>query len=102
MWVLPDTEGVDPSYEQLDINPQLAWGGLVPVASGRGLDAAIRIHQRHATLWAGRLGPGETVAVPDARLGPRLRGRGTATLDGAPLLGAGRRRPAHRRPGARR
>jgi len=89
MWVLPDTEGVDPSYEQLDINPQLARGGLVPVASGRGREAAIRIHQRHATLWVGRLHPGETVAVPDARFAHVYVAGGMATLDGAPPLGAG-------------
>src|SRR4029079_3015766 len=35
MWVLPDTERVRPSYEQLDINKELEKGGLVPVASGR-------------------------------------------------------------------
>ena len=27
MWVLPDTERVDPSYEQLDINGELAQLG---------------------------------------------------------------------------
>ena len=35
MWVPPDTESIDPSYEQLDINGELAKGGLVPVASGQ-------------------------------------------------------------------
>ena len=35
MWVLPDTEGIDPGYQQLDINPELDKGGLVPIASGR-------------------------------------------------------------------
>ena len=64
MWVLPDTERVDPGYEQLDINAELDRGGLVPIASGRGHDAAI-IRQRDAVLWGGRLQPGETVAVPD-------------------------------------
>ena len=85
MWVLPDTEGIDPSYEQLDINPQLSRGGLVPVASGKGLDAAISLRQRHATLWAGRLRPGEEVTVPDARFAHVYVARGEATLDQAPL-----------------
>jgi len=89
MWVLPDTEGIDPSYEQLDINPQLARGGLVPVASGKGLDAAIRIRQRHATLWAGRLAPEEAVAVPDARFAHVYVARGAAALDAAGSLAAG-------------
>ena len=34
MWVLPDTQGVPPGYEQRDMNEVLAAGGLVPLASG--------------------------------------------------------------------
>ena len=60
MWVLPDTEGVDPGYQQLDINPELDKGGLVPIASGRGHESAIAIRQKNAVLWGGRLKPGET------------------------------------------
>jgi redox-sensitive bicupin YhaK (pirin superfamily) len=36
MWVLPDTERVDPGYEQLDVNGDRDRGGLVPIASGQG------------------------------------------------------------------
>jgi hypothetical protein len=85
MWVLPDTESVDPGYEQLDISPQLARGGLVPVASGKGLAGAIRLRQRRATLWAGRLAAGEAVFVPDARFAHVYLARGTAALDGETL-----------------
>ena len=60
MWVVPDTAGVEPGYEQLDISGELASGGLVPVASGQGHEAAISIHQRDATLFAARLDPGAT------------------------------------------
>jgi redox-sensitive bicupin YhaK (pirin superfamily) len=67
MWVPPDTKSIDPGYQQLDINDQLAKGGLVPIASGKGHDAAISIHQRDAVLWGGRLHAGETVAIPDDR-----------------------------------
>jgi len=80
MWVVPDTESVDPSYEQLDINTELARGGLVPIASGRGHDAAIRIRQRGAVLWGGRLQPGEQVNVPDARQIHLYVARGAAQL----------------------
>jgi redox-sensitive bicupin YhaK (pirin superfamily) len=66
MWVVPDTARIRPGYAQLDINSELAKGGLVPVASGRGHDAAIAIRQDGATLWAGRLKAGEAVALPDA------------------------------------
>ena len=55
MWVLPDTESIDPGYEQLDINPELGRGGLVPIASGKGHEAAISIRQKGAVLWGGRL-----------------------------------------------
>ena len=80
MWVVPDTESVDPSYEQLDINAEMARGGLVPIASGRGHDAAIRIRQRGAVLWGGRLQPGERVTVPDARQVHLYVARGAAQL----------------------
>ena len=89
MWVLPDTERVDPSYEQLDINGELSRGGLVPVASGRGHDAAISIRQEGAVLWGGRLQPGETAAVPDARFAHLFVARGALDLEGARRLEAG-------------
>lgn len=86
MWVPPDTESVDPSYEQLDINTELARGGLVPIASGRGHDAAISIRQKGAVLWGGRLQPGEAVVVPDARHVHVYLARGEADLAGAGRL----------------
>lgn len=66
MWVVPDTAGIEPGYEQLDVNDRLAGGGLVAVASGRGHEGAIRIHQQGAVMWVGRLSDGETVTLPDA------------------------------------
>jgi redox-sensitive bicupin YhaK (pirin superfamily) len=89
MWVYPDTESVAPSYEQLDINAELDRGGLVPIASGKGHDAAISIRQRDAVLWGGRLGPSERVTVPEDRHVHVFVARGTADLDGAGALAAG-------------
>ncbi len=89
MWVLPDTESINPGYEQLDVSSQLAKGGLVPVASGRGHDAAISIRQKNAVLWAGRLKPGEAVKVPDARSAHLYVAKGSAGLEGAGTLGEG-------------
>jgi redox-sensitive bicupin YhaK (pirin superfamily) len=66
MWVVPDTAKVQPAYAELDINSELDRGGLIPVASGQGHDAAISIRQDGAVLWAGRLKAGETVKLPDA------------------------------------
>jgi hypothetical protein len=87
--VVPDTESVAPSYAQLDLNDELANGGLIPVASGRDHDAAIPIRQRDATLWAGRLQPGETVSVPDAPFGHVFVAVGDVDLEGAGTLHAG-------------
>jgi redox-sensitive bicupin YhaK (pirin superfamily) len=64
MWVLPDAAGVAPGYEQRDVNESLAGGQLVPVASGKGHEGAISIHQKDAVLWGGRLAPASTVDVP--------------------------------------
>jgi len=89
MWVLPDTRGIEPGYEQLDVNDALAAGGLVPVASGRGHEGAVVIHQRDAVLWAGRLAPGTEVTVPDAAHVHVFVAVGTAALDGAGELGTG-------------
>ena len=89
MWVVPDKESVDPSYEQLDINPQLDRGGLVPVASGRGHHAAIKIRQAGAVLWGGRLSPGQTVRIPEAAVAHLFIAKGGATLAGAGPLSAG-------------
>ena len=89
MWVLPDTESVDPGYQQLDVNAELDRGGLVPIASGQGHDAAIAIRQRDAVLWGGRLAPGEAVAVPDAPHTHLFVARGSAALEGAGELAEG-------------
>lgn len=89
MWVLPDRERIKPSYEQLDINPQLKQGGLIPIASGKGHEAAITIQQRNAVLWGGRLKPSEAVQIPDAPHVHLFIATGSATLEGAGALEQG-------------
>lgn len=89
MWILPDTEKVSPSYEQLDINPPLNKGGLVPIASGRGHNAAISIRQKDAVLWGSRLKPGETAQVPDARFVHIFIAKGSVDLEEAGILSTG-------------
>jgi redox-sensitive bicupin YhaK (pirin superfamily) len=89
MWVPPDTESIDPGYQQLDINDELAKGGLVPIASGQGHDAAISIHQRDAVLWGGRLHAGETVTIADDRHVHVFVAIGTAELEAAGPLETG-------------
>lgn len=89
MWVPPDTAGIEPGYEQRDINDALAKGGLHPIASGQGHPHAIAIHQHEAVLWGGRLEPGESVSIPDAMHVHVFVARGQADLDGAGELGEG-------------
>jgi len=89
MWVVPDTERIDPGYEQSDINAELDRGGLQPIASGQDHDAAISIRQRDATLWGGRLKPGETVTVPDGRNAHLFVAAGSVELEGAGVLAEG-------------
>ena len=89
MWVVPDTESIKPSYEQLDINPQLAKGGLVPIASGKNHSAAIRIRQKDAVLWVAQLKAGESVQVPDAPFVHVYVAKGKVQLQNAGTLSAG-------------
>jgi redox-sensitive bicupin YhaK (pirin superfamily) len=89
MWVVPDEARISPGYEQLDIGAELARGGLVPVASGRGHDAAISIRQRDAVLYASRLGPGDFVALPAAPFVHVYVAKGAVSLEGAGDLAAG-------------
>lgn len=89
MWVPPDAEHITPGYQQLDVNSQLNKGGLVPIASGRGHEAAISIRQKGAVLWGGRLGSGETVIVPDAPYVHVFVAKGSTRLEQASVLNTG-------------
>ena len=86
MWVVPAETGIRPGYEQLDVNERLDAGGLVPVASGRGHEGAITIHQPGAVMWVGRLGDGETVALPDAPYVHLFVARGSVSLGSDTLV----------------
>ncbi len=89
MWVVPDENKISPGYSQLDINSELARGGLVPVASGKGHDAAIGIKQENAVLWAGRLKPAERVKLPDAAFVHLYVPVGSVDLEGSGNLDEG-------------
>ncbi len=85
MWVVPDTAGVEPGYQQLDVNDRLAEGGLQLVAAGDGRDGAIHIHQRNAAMWVGRLTEGEQAALPAAPFVHVFVARGEVALGDAAL-----------------
>jgi redox-sensitive bicupin YhaK (pirin superfamily) len=92
MWVVPDDGGIEPGYEQLEIDAELLAGGLVPVASGMPEHdgaTAIRIKNKYAALHVARLKSGDSVTLPDAPFLHLYVPRGAVTLEGAGPLGAG-------------
>ena len=92
MWVVPDEGGIEPGYEQLEIDADLLAGGLVPVASGMSQHtdaAAIRIKNKYAALHAARLQTGGSVTLPDAPYLHLYVPRGAVTLEGAGELATG-------------
>ncbi|MFX1756778.1 MULTISPECIES: pirin-like bicupin family protein [Rhodococcus] len=92
MWVLPDEAGIEPGYEQLEIDDELLSGGLVPVASGMDAYAdhsAIRIRNRYAAMHVARMRPDRPVTLPDAPFLHVFVARGEAALEGAGHLAEG-------------
>ena len=89
MWVPPDTQGVEPGYEQLDISTEIKTGELVPIASGKRHDSAITIRQRDAVLWGGRLAAGKRIDVPDDRHVHVFVARGSGEIDPGGALSTG-------------
>ncbi|WP_204804668.1 pirin family protein [Mycobacterium riyadhense] len=90
MWVIPDTTGISPSYQQHEIGDKLLSGGLVTIASGiPGLDAAITLHNHSAALHGARLEQSDAVSVPSAPYLHIFVARGRLTLEGADTLNEG-------------
>jgi redox-sensitive bicupin YhaK (pirin superfamily) len=89
MWVLPDTNQLTPSYQETDISRLIDSGELVPIASGRGHDGAVRIQQRDAILWGGRLRPGGSVTLPTAPAVHLYVARGPVEMEGMSVLAQG-------------
>ncbi|WP_157535369.1 pirin family protein [Nocardia inohanensis] len=88
MWVVPDEPGLTPGYQQLEIDDELAGGGLVTVASGlpRYRDrTAIAINSSHSALHVARLaGPAEPaeVRLPEAPYLHLFVARGEVDMEG--------------------
>jgi redox-sensitive bicupin YhaK (pirin superfamily) len=92
MWVLPDTDGVTPGYEQLEIEDTHLRGGLVPVASGMSRydgESAIRIRNKDVALLVARLETGDRIELPDAPFLHLFVARGAIDLEGAGPLSIG-------------
>ena len=92
MWVVPDESGIDPGYQQLEIDDELLTGGLVTIASGmpehRG-ETAISIRNKYAALKGARLQPGQSVELPEAPSLHLFGPRGEVVLEGAGELREG-------------
>ncbi len=59
IWIVPESRGIDPGYEQKAFSDEEKRGRLRLVASRDGRDGSVTIHQ-DAALWAGILGAGES------------------------------------------
>jgi redox-sensitive bicupin YhaK (pirin superfamily) len=66
IWLLPEREGLAPSYEQHAFAPAELEDRLHLIASHNGRDGSVRVHQ-DVNLYAGRLSPDATASFrPDA------------------------------------
>lgn len=88
IWLQPDRQGVQPSYEQKRFPEMERRGRLRLLVSPDGRDGSISAHL-DALLYGGLLDKGESV---QQRLGPGRRAyvhvaRGGVTLNGQPLSG---------------
>jgi redox-sensitive bicupin YhaK (pirin superfamily) len=45
IWILPQAQGLEPSYEEKHFAPAEREGGLCPIVAPDGADGALRIHQ---------------------------------------------------------
>jgi redox-sensitive bicupin YhaK (pirin superfamily) len=89
MWVVPDTSGRSPEYQQQNIENELAGGGLVAVASGKRDAAAITIGNADAEMYGARMQPGSCVELPDAPYVHLFAPLGRITLEGIGELESG-------------
>jgi hypothetical protein len=92
MWVVPDTPNRTPGYEQLEIPDATLAGSLTPVASGMAKhdgEAAIRIGNSRAALYASRLAAAESIELPAAPYLHLFIATGSVELEGAGDLVAG-------------
>lgn len=63
MWVLPERDGLTPSYEQKQFSTEERMGKFLPIASGQNLPGAVKVHQ-DVTFYVARLNAGDTIAHP--------------------------------------
>jgi len=86
IWILPETEGLEPSYEQAHFSDDEKRGRLRLVGSRDGRDGSVTIH-RNVDLYATTLVEGEQVlhTLGEGRKGWVQVTRGSAALNGEQL-----------------
>jgi len=86
IWIMPDEQGIEPSYEQKNYTDEEKRNQLRLIASRDGRDGSVRIHQ-DASIYAALLEPGQEVTHT---LGPQRHAwvqvaRGAVNVNGQTL-----------------
>lgn len=92
MWVVPDENGIEPGYQQLEVDHDLLSGTFVTVASGMDAyrdTAAITIRNRYAALHVARLQKGQSVQLQEAPFLHVFVPVGSVEMEGAGALETG-------------
>ena len=86
IWILPNKQGLSPSYEQTHFTQADKQGQLRLVGSREGREGSVTIHQ-DMDLYASAIAPGESVShsIADNRLIWVQVARGAVTLNGQSL-----------------
>ena len=63
IWVVPDTQGLEPAYAQQPFDAEAARGGFVRLASRDGREGSIHV-QQDLSLYVARLGDGDERSHP--------------------------------------
>lgn len=88
MWVAPDTDDLDPSYQEGDLREQLASGELFVAASGMTRDrdsASVTLANRFAALHIAAPSAGDSIVLPAAAFGHLYVARGSVAIGDATL-----------------
>ncbi|GGC52813.1 pirin family protein [Hoyosella rhizosphaerae] len=88
MWAAPDTNGLQPSYNQADFTDKIKSGELFVVASGLAKhesDRGIGINNKYAALYAARPKAGSSITVPTGKFIHIFIASGEVEMDGETL-----------------
>ena len=63
IWIIPDEEGLEPSYDQRNLSTMLKKNALVPVISGSPENGGIRFYT-DGTIYLSEMEEGQTIDYP--------------------------------------